>query len=263
MAIEIGEMRGFYIRCAGASSNACLLSSKQGYKAYSNDELTYYGNGSSKRITWNGSTIMPRTFNGQFRYEVASSQGVGGREEPGEVALLGFDPTPPPTPKPTPRPTFKPVAPTPISGNFRLRLYWEEEYYWQETNEETFWCMETSDSDEGDSVYIDECKSDKDEQRWVKVGNTFRPNDDTSLCMTTTGTSESNPIRLYKCDGRIEQEFLRPNLVAKNVKFQMKPEKYGGSRCLTQQHHPKADERVYPEECAPSERDTTSYWITY
>ena len=81
--------------------------------------------------------------------------------------------------------------------------------------------------------------------------------------MTTTGTSESNPIRLYKCDGRIEQEFLRPNLVAKNVKFQMKPEKYGGSRCLTQEHHPKADERVYPEECAPSERDTTSYWITY
>lgn len=256
-------MRGFYIRCAGASSNACLLSSKQGYKAYSNSELTYYGNGSSKRITWNGSTIMPRTFNGQFRYEVASSQGVGGREEPMEVALLGFDPTPPPTPRPTPRPTFKPVAPTPISGNFRLRLYWEKGYYWQESTKETFWCMETDDSDEGDEVYVDWCKSDKDEQRWVKVGNTFRPDDDTSLCMTTTGTSESNPIRLYKCDGRIEQEFISPNLVAKNVKFQMKPKKYGGSRCLTQQHHPKADERVYPEECGPAIRDTTGYWITY
>ena len=68
--------------------------------------------------------------------------------------------------------------------------------------------METSNAESYDSVRIDVCNTYKSEQRWVKIGMTFRPNDDMNLCMTTTGTTESYPIRLYECeDGNIEQQF--------------------------------------------------------
>ena len=168
--------------------------------------------------------------------------------------------------RPTKYPTSKPTTlqPTQDLGIFRLRLYWQHGYKWQESSHETFWCMETSNAELHDSVRIDVCNTYKSEQRWVKIGMTFRPNDDMNLCMTTTGTTESYPIRLYECeDGNIEQQFTSSSsYIQKNVKFQMISKRYP-NKCISQLHHPKRNELVYPQDCEVSFGDTTSYWITY
>ena len=46
-------------------------------------------------------------------------------------------------PSPSPSISWQPTV-TPISSSksFKLRLYWERGYFWQEESEETFWCVE-------------------------------------------------------------------------------------------------------------------------
>ena len=51
----------------------------------------------------------------------------------------------------------------------------------------------------GDSIKIGWCGSTS-RQQFTRVGSTLRPKSDQSLCMTSTGHSESSPIRLYDCD---------------------------------------------------------------
>ena len=262
----------FYICCCVLNQLSLQSKKKQGYKKYQSDELIYYGNGATKRMNWNGLTLYPRSFNGAFSYEVVRTSRP---DEPGTVALIGAEfetssrPTPRPTTRrPTPRPTTRRPTPNPSPrptsafSTFRIRLYWEEGYYWQDSRSEKWWCMETSDADEGDSVRIDSCNDDN-EQKWIKVGETYRPALRPSLCMTTTGSSESTPVRLYKCDPNdINQQFYEPGLVNRNERFVMRPKGYPGE-CLSQNHHPKADERVYPVTCGSALDDETLYWITF
>jgi hypothetical protein len=45
------------------------------------------------------------------------------------------------------------VVPGDYIGGFRLRLYWEEGYNWQESSGEKFWCMECDGScEDGDKM---------------------------------------------------------------------------------------------------------------
>lgn len=45
------------------------------------------------------------------------------------------------------------VVPGDYIGGFRLRLYWEEGYDWQESGGEKFWCMECDGScEDGDKM---------------------------------------------------------------------------------------------------------------
>lgn len=71
LTIEAGEMRSFYISCP--NQGACLRYSKEGYKKYTNSEMTYFGDGSAEQKGWNGRWLTPRTFNGGFRYETLQS----------------------------------------------------------------------------------------------------------------------------------------------------------------------------------------------
>ena len=47
-----------------------------------------------------------------------------------------------------------------------------------------------------------------------------------------------------------------------SAKFDIRPVT-AKDRCLTQHHHPKADEIVYVESCAVAHRTTTGYWSAY
>ena len=59
-----------------------------------------------------GGTFVPRVFNGLFEYYTTTES---------------------PTLSPTVRPSLSPTTAMPTSRDFRLRLYWEPGYYWQET----------------------------------------------------------------------------------------------------------------------------------
>ena len=149
----------------------------------------------------------------------------------------------------------------PTSSSFRLRLHWERGYYWQESNDEMFFCMECNDQcNIGNSILIEWCASNNSHQYFINIDDTIRPLRDTSLCLTSTGNTEGNPIRVYRCDGSIEQRWdgFRNN----GRPFELHPRR-DINRCVGQLHHPKRRERVYPEECRLERNDKTSLWITF
>jgi hypothetical protein len=179
-------------------------------------------------------------------------------------------------------------------SSFRLRLYWEVGYYWQETYDETYWCMECGGDNTsctlGNEIYIEWCadgsSGNNNSQQWLLVGNaassTIRPVVDTNLCITVMGYDEGNPLRLYNCNdndddaNNTNQLFSivgLPSTAASTTrnndnddhdddKFEIKPIN-NNNLCISQMHHPKKMERLYPEDCISAHNDDTGYWITF
>mmetsp|Transcript_15283 Transcript_15283/g.32856 ORF Transcript_15283/g.32856 Transcript_15283/m.32856 type:complete len:203 (+) Transcript_15283:2-610(+) len=169
-------------------------------------------------------------------------------------------PTSKPTQKPTPSP--RPLSNASTSRNFRLRLYWQRGYYWQESRDEMWFCMECRNKcRNADSIYVDRCSKSSWQQRFVAVGDTLRPAHDPSLCLTTTGYSEEDPIRVYGCGGSRSDQQRFEGFRAQG-KFELQPR--GDSKhCVSQMHHPKKFERIYPEECRKTRDHDTTYWVVY
>ena len=191
--------------------------------------------GVGKRYPIENGTFAPRVWNGLFDYYTTTAA---------------------PTLSPTPMPT---------SRDFRLRLYWQRGYYWQESSREMYWCMQCGGScSDGDMVYVEWCgKSDR--QIWHTVGETIRPARNENLCLTESGSnSENNPLRLRPC--KTNRSFEPNNQEWSGfdhaAKFQLHP-KADSDKCLTQQHHPKSGERVFPQTCRTAWHHKTDMWEVY
>ena len=223
------DIQAFYIRSNGPNIRASQgvaetadANDEPERSTWNSDIVIYEGIG--KRIDITSGAFTPRSFNGIFEYYVTTAA---------------------PSASPTPMATSK---------DFRLRVYWQRDYYWQDSSRETWWCMQCGGRcHDGDSVYIDWCGS-TDRQQWNTVGDTIRPMLDPTLCLTTNGyNSESRPLRVQKC----KEATLRGGDVANdqtwegfdmNNKFELHP-KGVEDKCVTQQHHPKSYERVFPQDC--------------
>ena len=170
----------------------------------------------------------------------------------------------PPTPAPQPQP--QPTGPSSGgNGGQRLRLYWEDGYYWQETHKETFWCMECNNPpcDEGNNIYIRPCRSSN--QKFVfdhRGGNEYMlklidPNK--GLCLNREG----NSIKIRNCDSSdSSQRWIPQRGSFDSYRFEITP-KGQSSKCITQRHHPKDWEIVEIEPCALARSSDTSFWETY
>ena len=147
------------------------------------------------------------------------------------------------------------------SSATRLRLFWHEVYYWQETREETFWCMQCEGPcEDGRKIKINECDEENERQLFFAEGETIRPQGAPDLCMTETGfNKESEPIQLSPCSGAANQNFWG---YREQGTFQLRP-RTGMSYCLTQKHHPKPHEAVFPRTCTTVVENDTSLWTTY
>jgi len=145
-------------------------------------------------------------------------------------------------------------------GGFRIRLYWENGYNWQDSSKERFWCMECrGDCSNGDDIQIETCDFSS-RQKFIAIGKTIRPAANPDHCITTTGYSgKGDPISLRSCNGGSNQNFLE---LKSYGKFELQPEG-NNDRCLSQHHHPKAKEVVYPEKCDKTRSFDTTYWTTY
>mgnify|MGYP000570527716 CR=1 FL=1 len=199
-----------------------------GRQSRANSDVVVY-EGAGKRYPIEEATFSPRVWNGILEYQVV------------EV--------------PTPAPTT--AAPT--TGTFRLRLYWKRGYYWQESRREVWWCMECRNNcKSGDSIWVDHCDSSI-RQQFFTVDGTIRPVDNPSLCITQTGYSESKPLRVYPCDKQSDQQW---DGIKFDGRFELHP-KGKSDRCVSQMHHPKRFEKVYPEDCRKTRRHDTTYWTMY
>jgi len=153
------------------------------------------------------------------------------------------------------------------TGGFRIRLHWQHGYNWQNSSRERLWCMECRGScRSGSSIQIDKCSSATSRsssgvrQQFIAVGRTIRPASNPALCLTVTGFSGTkDPVKLRHCNhgGGANQNFSQVRAVDK---FELLPEGGGDKYCLSQHHHPKRHEVVFPEVCEKTRRFDTTYW---
>ena len=224
---------------------------------YNTDLIVYEGIGKRKGI--DGPSFFPRVWNGAFQYGVV------------EI------PTDMPTLSPSGSPTESPSN-SPTKFSFRLRLHWQRGYYWQDdwSDEEKYWCMECASETctEDDNVFIDYC-SDKMKQQFSLVGSTLRPAMNKELCMTYIGRSNEELVSAKLVMRGKRHIVLRPCLNDQEGYHEQQFEgfQWDGTfelhskgrtdQCITQWHHPKAKELLYPEDCRVARDEVTSLWHTY
>jgi hypothetical protein len=172
-----------------------------------------------------------------------------------------------------PRPTPPPVNnPGPTGGRFRLKLYWEQGYFWQEESFERRWCASYNyrrsycwygrdrDDCEEDQMYIDTCGDYDQSFEFLDVGNSE------VLIATVLGSrrcwqrSGNTQIYLRPCNsGETNQRWIAQNGGFNNFRFEISP--VGATnRCVTNDHHPKAREVVELHSCTGARNSDTSFW---
>jgi len=150
------------------------------------------------------------------------------------------------------------------SASVRLRLYWQSNYYWQETRAEKWWCIQCRDGacKSGSTIEIDRCgSSDRQKFRYYKGDQTYRPMTNPGLCFEENGwDSDSNPIKLKPCNGSSKQRWVGFNASKKPFEiFAGRNPNY----LLTQAHHPTVHERVFPQQAGRARNHQTSKWVVF
>lgn len=133
-------------------------------------------------------------------------------------------------------------------NGFRLKMYWEEGYYWQENPNERFWCMSCQDNScvSGAKLDLRDCEERNDtlDALFVAVpygdaGHQFRVAA-TDLCLMKMGRGRA--IKLKNCRNPKNRHF--PLQLFKGLKhddkFDLRPST-DTNRCLSQHHHPKCE----------------------
>eukprot|EP00986_Skeletonema_menzelii_P018324 scaffold26626_cov178-Skeletonema_menzelii.AAC.2 len=150
-------------------------------------------------------------------------------------------------------------------AGFRLKLYWETGYYWQEIATEKFWCMACPGGEcvRNHKMELRDCKnkSSQDAQfiaTKIGKGHQFRIAN-TNLCLTKS--RRGSAIKLKPCNAKKKwQQFY--GFKPEGARFDLKPSS-SSKRCLSQHHHPKRGEIIYAETCSKAHRFDTGYWVAY
>lgn len=159
-----------------------------------------------------------------------------------------------------------------VMGGFRIRLHWEKGYNWQNTSTEKYWCMECKGNAciSGTIIQINKCSSSSTTQKFIAISKTIRPVSNPNLCFTITGyDGKDTPIKLRTCNNNGNsgssssstsiQNFIQ---LQSTTKFELHPQEQQ-KYCLSQHHHPKAKEVIYPENCEKTRATDTTYWRVY
>ncbi len=173
---------------------------------------------------------------------------------------VSFAPSDLPSFSPTQSPTMEASPPV------RLRLHWTRSSRWQETSRETYWCLQCRSGScrKNSTIEVDRCSRSSKRQRfqYYKGDRSFRPMTDPSLCFEENGwDSQSRPIKLKRCNGSSRQKW-RGFKEKKGSPFEFKSGR-NSKYCMTQSHHPRAHEKVFPQQCRRARNHKTSKWVVY
>mmetsp|Transcript_16775 Transcript_16775/g.37224 ORF Transcript_16775/g.37224 Transcript_16775/m.37224 type:complete len:353 (-) Transcript_16775:139-1197(-) len=126
-------------------------------------------------------------------------------------------------------------------GGGRLKMYCENKFRWQDKSTCKDWCLEAKNCKEGASLRIQKCGSSS-MQKWKKDGNVLRPACSSKLCVS---------------NGELKKGSSSVDGLSSGGKFEIKK----SGQCLTQLHHPKANELVEFRSCSRARASDTSQWI--
>lgn len=158
--------------------------------------------------------------------------------------------------------------------DFALKLYWQQDYRWQEEAFDRMWCMECRSGGGaegtsrpcgyGDRTYVDHCGPSNGRYDFIFVNGGEEPDvvirlHGTALCLEQV----SLEIFLYGCDSsNVRQLWFAPRGDLLGGRFEISPRNLP-SHCVTQPHHPKAGEEVGLATCSGARDSQTSYWNRY
>jgi len=171
-------------------------------------------------------------------------------------------------------------------GTFRLKLYWEEGYRWQNETFEREWCMNynyngypgtgvcwygrEATNCTSSEIYMGLCLND-DPRQWftyVDVGTSYTDNDDHPEVMIQTSgespprcmTRKSNSIYLSpECDpDNDDQRFYALRGDLRGDRFELSQYRvFDSDTCITSAHHPKSGKVLFNTD------DSTDSFISY
>jgi hypothetical protein len=200
------------------------------------------------------------------------------------------NPTKSPTASPTTKAPTRQPTPQPTPSSFQLRLYWESDYFWQETHQETWWCMECtkcneyslgdgpnhgcvvpgntgSSCQEGHMIWIRRCKDDRRDYKFNILKNSGSGDqvrvEDTNLCLSTVN---NRYLELKTCNKNSSRQLFKP--ITNIHKFELRPYhqrnwSISDAQCLSQLHHPKDKELVGLHQCQTARNHETLFWEEY
>jgi hypothetical protein len=208
--------------------------------------------------------------NDNSRTDYCIRDNISEESTPAPVSPYISEPTPgpvnPPFSQPTPaaapfsQPT--PAADTALS-NFRLKLYWQQGYFWQEETFEREFCMKCRNGGcyLGNKIYISKCGGNSQRFDFVTV-------DDDEVLIKLHGDNlcferVNKDILMSRCDvSNSRQQWYANEGGFAGDRFEFS--QYGlNGWCITQRHHPKEDEEVELEPCGQARNGETSYWNRY
>lgn len=174
--------------------------------------------------------------------------------------------------------------------NFQLRLYWKSGYNWQESDEETWWCMECAKCDshtledgvdadcvvagssgsscrEEHNLWIRKCKDDRRDFKFNIITNPGSGDQvrvaGTNLCLSTVNNKY---LELKSCNEASSRQLFAP--IENLSKFLLRPYNQRNwtdnvAKCVSQLHHPKDKEVLGLHHCERARNDQTMYWEEY
>jgi hypothetical protein len=150
-------------------------------------------------------------------------------------------------------------------SSFRIKMYWQQGYYWQEERIERKWCLDCRSGRCGSGVEITIRKCDSGNTRFEFVGGSGGQVQikvtGQDLCLELM-ESNNRDIKLQKCTtGSRRQLFTAGPGDFNGSRFELQPVQVAG--CLSQPHHPRDGELIRRQNCAGARFDTTSYYNKY
>ncbi|EEC45888.1 TRD6 [Phaeodactylum tricornutum CCAP 1055/1] len=156
------------------------------------------------------------------------------------------------------------------TSTFRMKLYWEPGYFWQEEDYERKWCWMCVDMcNVSSSIQVVNCDDDgglaaPDRFRFIQQRTAMEVQIQeigSRLCLQR---QNDRVITLQSCNvAEASQRFFASSgRFAWGQRFEITPRGLSGE-CITQRHHPKAGEILEVEPTITARMSDTSYWNLY
>ena len=158
-------------------------------------------------------------------------------------------------------------------------MYWQYGYYWQENYKQEWYCLQCRNKswdkrkgcNVGQRIEIDDCQRRRHRQQFVRVeeDKSIRPAMAPDLCFTHQNHADDiylDTISLEYCNGSQEQRFYIVGTPwQKNGKFEIRTSLRSQKQptCLTNAHHPRKYENIFPQRCDRARFHETASWTVY
>jgi hypothetical protein len=146
-------------------------------------------------------------------------------------------------------------------SSFRIKMWWQPGYDWQEESFERKWCLQCRNScNVGVEIAIRECSSGNTKFEFVGSSSVQVKVSGKDLCMELM-SSDNRKITLQKCSSSSRQKFTAGLGSFSGEKFELQTVAVSG--CVTQEHHPRDGELIRRQGCDGARFDTTSFYNKY